>query len=61
VCYDADVPSLENVVSSHLPTREQRGLVSPSNAHNDAILDLKGIDLPTKMMLSSRYVKKNEE
>ena len=52
VCYDAEVPSPENVVPSHLPVREQRGLVLPSNCHTDAILDLKSVDLPSKMMLS---------
>ena len=54
VCFDTDVPSRDNVVPSHLPVREQRGLVAPSVAHNDAVLDLKGIDLPSKMMLSCR-------
>lgn len=55
VCYDAEIPSRAHVVPSHLPIREQRGMLSPSNAHADAILDLKGLDLPTKMMLSSRF------
>lgn len=53
VCYDAEVPARHNVVPSHLPLREQRGLVLPSGAHTDAILDLKSVDLPHKMMLSS--------
>jgi len=53
VCYDAEVPARHNVVPSHLPLREQRGLVLPSGAHTDAILDLKTVDLPRKMMLSS--------
>jgi phosphoinositide-3-kinase regulatory subunit 4 len=52
VCYDADVPSRENVVPAHLPLREQRGLAAASVSHGDAVLDLKGIDLPSKMMLS---------
>jgi hypothetical protein len=52
VCYDAEVPNPENVVPSQLPIREQRGLVMPSNCHTDAVLDLKSIDFPSKMMLS---------
>jgi len=53
VCYDAEVPSVESVVPSHLPMREQRGIQSPPTSHHDAVLDLKSVGLPTKMMLSS--------
>lgn len=54
VCFDADVPNRDHVVPAHLPTLAQRGLVPPMSGHQDAVLDLKGLDLPTKMMLSCR-------
>ena len=55
LCFDADVPMRNHVVPSRLPTLEQRGLVPPYQGHKDAVLDLKGLDLPTKMMLSCRH------
>jgi len=57
LCFDADIPMRNQVVPSRLPTLEQRGLVAPYQGHKDAVLDLKGLDLPTKMMLSCRYAK----
>jgi hypothetical protein len=41
-----------------LPLREQRGPVPPPTHHTDAVLDLKTVDVPMRLMLScSRWVK----
>ena len=52
VCRDAEPAPPEATPSGDLPLAEQRGAVAPPTAHRDAILDLKSIDLPIKMMLS---------
>ena len=56
-CYDAQgPPPLDHVSPAALPARAQRGLglgAAPCTAHRDAILDLKALDLPSKLMLSS--------
>jgi len=53
VCRDNAAPPPEAASPTDVPLLDQRGPVAPPTAHRDAILDLKSIDLPIKMMLSS--------
>lgn len=53
VCYVAETPSADKILQAHLPVREGRGVTLPSANFKDAILDLKTIDLPLRLMLSS--------
>jgi len=52
VCRDASPPSPETVPAQYRPLTEKRGIVRPPNRHSDAVLDLKNVDLPMKMILS---------
>ena len=51
-CYDATMPTPETTIAAHLPQRQQRGPIPASTNHRDAVLDLKMVELPMKMMLS---------
>lgn len=53
VCRDMDAS--DPPPPADVPLIQQRGPVSPPTAHIDAILDLKSIDYPTKLMLSSKF------
>ena len=53
VCRDHDAPIPEAQDPEDTPHLMQRGPVPPPSAHADAVLDLKSIDLPIKLMLSS--------
>lgn len=53
VGYDTEVPSTDAILQSQLPVREGRGPIPPSNNFKDAILDMKNIDIPTRLLLSS--------
>lgn len=43
----------EKILQSQLPLREGRGLVTPSINFHDAVTDLKDIDTPMRLLLSS--------
>ena len=51
--YDSDVPSNHVMTQAHLPIKENRGPLQPLNNCKDSITDLKCIDIPLRMMLSS--------
>jgi len=53
MCYDSKVPTPEATLQAQLPVREYRGVTAPLASSQDAVLDLKGVELPVKMMLSS--------
>ena len=53
MCYDTATPSVDTIVQAHLPLVEGRGPTQPLNNYKDVILDLKVIDAPTRMLLSS--------
>ena len=53
VCTDHRAPPTDALDPADAPHLMQRGPVAPPSAHKDAVLDLKSIDLPLKLMLSS--------
>ena len=53
VCTDHRAPPPDALDPADAPHLMQRGPVAPPSAHKDAVLDLKSIDLPLKLMLSS--------
>jgi phosphoinositide-3-kinase regulatory subunit 4 len=53
VSYDREVPREEMLAPSQLPVRDERGPITARAGHDDAVLDLKGLELPFKMCLSS--------
>eukprot|EP01041_Mallomonas_annulata_P005779 gene5779-11677_t len=53
VCYDADVPNADVILQTHRPLREGRGPVPPTGGFKDEILDLKSVELPMRMIISS--------
>eukprot|EP01035_Chromulina_nebulosa_P016924 gene16924-22415_t len=53
VSYDTDLPSTDAIVQAQLPMREGRGPMPPANNFKDAIVDLKTIDIPIRLMISS--------
>jgi len=53
ICHEFSTSPQDLCLSSQLPQREERGIVPPSPGHTDTITDLKGIDLPLRMVLSS--------
>lgn len=53
VCYSSSTPSADKILQSHLPVRESRGLTLPTVNYKDTILDLKDVDVPIKLLLSS--------
>ncbi|KAJ1426931.1 hypothetical protein B484DRAFT_450462 [Ochromonadaceae sp. CCMP2298] len=52
VCYVAATPSADKILQSHLPIREGRGVVLPSVNTKDAVLDLKTLELPLRLVVS---------
>eukprot|EP00903_Cladosiphon_okamuranus_P008555 g8210.t1 len=53
--YDEDAPSGTPSLTSKsgaLPMVQEKGLVAPRTSHDDAVLDVKVTELPTKMLLS---------
>lgn len=52
ICRDASIPSADVLVQSQKPLLDGHGPVPPVQSFRDAILDLKCIDLPMKMMVS---------
>lgn len=53
VCYVASTPSADTILQAHLPIREGRGIALPSANFKDAILDMKNMELPMRLMLTS--------
>lgn len=53
LCYDTEVPSSSAILTAHIPTRDSRGPMPPTNSFKDAITDLKNLDLPMRLMISS--------
>ncbi len=53
VCYSSATPSSDKILQSHLPIREGRGLTAPTVNFKDVITDLKDIDVPIRLLLSS--------
>ncbi len=53
VCYSSATPSSDKILQSHLPVREGRGLTAPTVNFRDVITDLKDIDVPIRLLLSS--------
>jgi serine/threonine protein kinase len=53
VCYTSALPSPDKILQSQLPVRENRGLSVPSVNCRDGILDLKDIELPQRLLVSS--------
>lgn len=53
LCKHAPGPTLHELESSRVPRRQHRGIARPENRHNDAILDLKLVQLPRKAILSA--------
>lgn len=66
ICYVPATPSVDKILQAHLPIREGRGIGLPSNnckvrlelifflskVFQDAILDLKNVDLPIRLLVS---------
>jgi hypothetical protein len=53
VCYTSALPSADKILQSQLPVRENRGMSVPSVNCRDGILDLKDIELPQRLLVSS--------
>jgi WD40 repeat protein len=53
VCYSSATPSADKILQSQLPLRENRGLIAPSTNFRDIITDLKDIETPMRLLLSS--------
>ena len=53
MCYDCDEPSNDVITQSHLPIKESRGPVKAYTNFRDSVTDLKCIDIPLRMMISS--------
>lgn len=53
VCHEFSTTPQDLCLSSQLPLREERGLTAPSLGHTDTITDLKSVELPIRMVLSS--------
>lgn len=53
VSYDTALPSTSTLVQAHMPYWENRGPINPINKYKDAIVDLKIIDMPVRMLLSA--------
>ncbi|CAM9232680.1 unnamed protein product [Pylaiella littoralis] len=54
--YDEDAPPAAPSLASKsgsLPIAQEKGLVAPRTSHDDAVLDVKVTELPTKMLLSA--------
>ena len=52
MCLDSTIPSPNTMLKAQVPIRENRGPLSVVSNYKDTILDLKSIDLPTRMVLS---------
>jgi hypothetical protein len=52
MCYDADVPTTETIQQAYIPLRDGRGPVPPNNIFKDAVLDIRQLELPLKLILS---------
>jgi WD40 repeat protein len=53
VCYSPALPSADKIAQSQLPQRENRGLGSVPGNFRDSVLDLKDLEVPQKLLLSS--------
>eukprot|EP01038_Epipyxis_sp_PR26KG_P008875 gene8875-11972_t len=53
VCYITATPSPDKMLQAHLPIREGRGICGANPNFKDAITDLKHIDIPLKLLISS--------
>ena len=52
ICYDTALPSAGSVMPAHIPVSEGRGPVGAGNTFRDAVLDLKCIDYPVRLLLA---------
>jgi len=52
MCYVPETPSTDRLLQAHLPIKEGRGLNTAPASFKDAVLDLKSIDLPMRLMIS---------
>lgn len=52
MCRDSPLPPLVVTPPSQIPLREMRGPVAPPTCHTGAIMDLKTVDVPVRLLLS---------